>query len=195
MPHESWKNIFGIADVSELRRLVARDRQSGIALVPFVPSKSMVDRMLGWLTDPEVAQYYWDRPKYNEADIEEDIMKKYHDLSIAGYSIVHPTHGAVGYADIMMRGGKTKVAEASVLVGEKTLWRTGIGRASLTLLCFFAKRAGIQYVFGEMYNENVASQRLVEQFPHNEPYQTGRTNEYRILLDKIDFSHIDSVVA
>jgi RimJ/RimL family protein N-acetyltransferase len=191
MRHERFKNIFNFADARFVRGLKITDKQTGMRLTPFVAYPDSVARLLAFMMDEEVTKYYWNRAPRNASEVMKNILSKYNDRSIAGFDLVHPQHGFIGHADLSVKGTVTKVAEASLLIGEKSVWGQGIGLRAMTMLCALANHAGIKYMYTKTHDKNTRFLSLMEHFPHDAPYTFEGVTELRIPLHDVDFSSID----
>ncbi len=105
---------------------------------------------------------------------------------------MYPQFGRIGYARLFDLGIGRRAVSMSVLVGRTELWGRGIGTATVMMLMTYARIAGKKYAYGIVNDENTRSRMLFSRFPHElYVHENEQMQEFRIILDKVDFDSID----
>jgi RimJ/RimL family protein N-acetyltransferase len=149
--------------IYDFSRTPFRDEKSTIYLVPFRATDEQSERRAAWETDVDVARFNRQLPMYYEKllwQMRESADNPY----TAGFEVIAGGK-PVGYTSLYSIDIVSRCADVSIMIGEKGVWRSGIGSRAVSLLFARARQIGLRHVYATIHEDNEGSIRLFKRFP------------------------------
>src|SRR5262245_44512645 len=137
---------------------------ASVRLVPFSP-RHITGRYVGWLNDPEVVRFSELRHRRHTRQSCLHYLRSMREGGHCFWAIVasgpplHHVGNIAAYVD-----GPNRLAEVSILVGERALWGRGLGSAAWSLVVeWLLSAGGMRKVVAGTMTANKAMLRIMEQ--------------------------------
>jgi len=163
---EGLPQIEGYPSVLRFKTYTIIDRNGPLQLVPISLDAGQIARSIQWELDSEVAKYYSMSPFDSvPAIIEKNYLQAIHDKDEARFEIVHSDFGPVGHVFLSRVNPFQKNALVGIMVGEKSVWRKGIGKQAVDVLLAGVKKFGMKTIEAKIHIDNEPSIRLFRTYP------------------------------